>query len=201
MLDFAAHNCPAGFCIFPPGVPILFDQVFQGEPATYRYDWNGDGTFEESSSAPVTSHAFAAGFYLPVVQVLRGNLSDTRPLALPIEIESDPLLAPPAPPAAFAATRLGEADPAATSPTFPVPGPPVVAYRFTWSEPAGNETGFNLYVQRDGGPFALIDSEPRGAASTGALFLAVGSAYVARVTAYNLGGESAPSTALRLDPR
>ena len=84
VLQFAARNCPAGFCIFPPGVPILFDQAFEGEPTAYRYDWNGDGVFEETSSAPVTSHAFASGFYQPVVQVQRGTLTFTYRHLLPI---------------------------------------------------------------------------------------------------------------------
>lgn len=198
VLQFAARNCPAGFCIFPPGVPILFDQAFEGEPTAYRYDWNGDGVLEETTSAPVTSHAFTPGFYQPVLQVQRGTLTFTYRHLLPIEIESDPGISKPLPPASFTATRVGVAEPGTSGTSASTPGQPLVAYRFTWTEPVGNETGFNLYVSMNGARFKLLTSEARGSRSSETLFLAKGAAYNLHLTAFNLAGESAP-TQLYLD--
>ncbi len=201
MLQFAARNCPAGFCIFPPGVPILFDQSFEGAPITYRYDWNGDGTFEETSANPVPAHSFALGFYQPILQVQRETQAATYQHLLPIEIEFDPTISPPPPSAAFTATQMGIAEPNTADLSFPSPTQPLVAYKFTWAEPSANETGFNLYVSKAGSPFQILTSEPRGTRSTEALFFVKGSSYSVRLTGFNLGGESAPSFTLVLDLR
>lgn len=72
VLTFLAA-CPFGFCIFPAGTPILFQQTFAGTPTAYRYDWNGDGSFEQVSATPVPSHAYPAA----------GLAASGQPLALP----------------------------------------------------------------------------------------------------------------------
>lgn len=65
----------------------------------------------------------------------------------------------------------------------------------------GNEIGFNLYVSRNGAPFQVLTSEPRGATTTETIFLTKGIVYVVRATAYNLAGESGPSSTISIDFR
>ncbi|HXU44631.1 MAG TPA: hypothetical protein VN783_03840, partial [Thermoanaerobaculia bacterium] len=90
ILAFAAQGCTLGFCLFAPGVPIFFDQRFDGSPTAYLYDWDGNGTFEEVSGVPVPSHAYGKpGVYLPVLKVTSGPLSATFRHAAPILVQSN----------------------------------------------------------------------------------------------------------------
>jgi hypothetical protein len=52
------------------GQPITFAQQVSGAVSTYRYDWDGNGSFEQSSTAPVLQHAYlTSGFFRPRLQV------------------------------------------------------------------------------------------------------------------------------------
>jgi PKD repeat protein len=72
--SFQAQSCKFGVCGFEINQTITFDQVVSGGPSKYEYDWDGNGTFEETSSVPVTTHKYgAAGTYVPVLRVTRGS--------------------------------------------------------------------------------------------------------------------------------
>ncbi len=68
--------CPFGFCAFETQQPITFEHEVTGFPQTYLYDWDGNGSFEESSTEPVLTHAYTrAGRFRPVLRVVRGSES------------------------------------------------------------------------------------------------------------------------------
>lgn len=77
IVTFAAQ-CP-GDCLFDTGQTITFDVVVQGNPTLYEYDWDGNGSFEESSPTVVTTHAYAAaGSFVPRLRVSRDAFSQTK---------------------------------------------------------------------------------------------------------------------------
>lgn len=91
ILAFEAQDCTLGFCLFAPGVPIRFDQRFEGSQLAYLYDWDGNGTFEEAAGSPVANHAYPApGIYTPVLKVLSGRRSATFRHAALILVQSPP---------------------------------------------------------------------------------------------------------------
>ncbi len=203
VLRFTASNCPLGFCIFPIGTPVLFDQAFAGTPTVYRYDWNGDGTYEQVSPAPVASHSYAAaGLYTPVVQVSDATATSTFRHSLPLLIEGTSQAPPPAP-AGLALDVV--AYEVSGPPTPPVPTDvwtlthAIVSAR--WTDRSTDELGFNLYMSRAGGPFLLVAVIPAGITTAPNQKIEMGSLYAFRVTAYGPGGESAPSTTVNLDLR
>jgi PKD repeat protein len=71
---FQAQGCAFGFCIFEPNKSVGFVDSTAGEPDTWEYDWNGDGTYEDGSNAvPRTSHTYATeGTFQPKLRVWRG---------------------------------------------------------------------------------------------------------------------------------
>jgi PKD repeat protein len=74
--------CFGGACLAEAGELVQFSDSTSGAPSLYEYDWDGDGTFEQSASAPVTTHAFdRAGQFTPVLRVHRGSETDTSALA------------------------------------------------------------------------------------------------------------------------
>lgn len=65
--------CNVAPCIFGVNESISFAQEVEGSPDTYQYDWAGDGTYEQSSPTPVTTHTYsAAGNYAPKMRIVRG---------------------------------------------------------------------------------------------------------------------------------
>ena len=74
-LGFRAKLCSYGFCILPASTPLYFVERIGGLPTLYRYDWDGNGGFEEASSAPDLVHSFAStGFFTPQLEVSRGSI-------------------------------------------------------------------------------------------------------------------------------
>lgn len=66
-------NCGFIVCSFNTGQPVTFSQMVEGDPDTYEYDWQGDGTFEQSSPTPVTSHTYTTtGLFRPKLRIRRG---------------------------------------------------------------------------------------------------------------------------------
>ncbi len=102
------------------GNQITFNDASTGAEV-WEYDWDGNGTFEESSvGSPITSHTYAAtGKYRPTLRVKRGT-SETDVyalfhLGLPEFIEVDP------------------AQPASITLSGPSSGSPNAGYTFTAS--------------------------------------------------------------------
>jgi hypothetical protein len=77
LLTFEAQGCDAGFCIFNRGEPITFTVETNATPDRYLWDWDGNGTVDEVTVAPV-SHAYEDfGIFTPRVTVERGSGSDS----------------------------------------------------------------------------------------------------------------------------
>jgi len=91
---FAAVCSP--FCLFHVGETVSFNLTTQGNPTTYAYDWDGNGTTDQVSSAPVATHRFTApGSFRPRLTVSRGTqaVSASVPIPLFIQPASGPIFA------------------------------------------------------------------------------------------------------------
>jgi len=156
-LSFAARLCSASACSYPAGMPIDFGvKVSGGIPGSYEYDWNGDGSFEESAVFPV-SHVYAApGRYTPKLRLRLGSW--TAVMAHPFPIVVNTVAAAPLPPTSLSVAVAGSFAPAATDP----PGTPVrVGYSLGAADPPGLR-GYAAFVN-DGGTyrFAGLLAAPR----------------------------------------
>jgi len=71
--------CNFNPCSGTVGVALSFIQEVEGSPDTYEYDWNGDGSFEQTSSTPVLTHTYpAVGNFAATLRVKRGAETVTR---------------------------------------------------------------------------------------------------------------------------
>ena len=72
--------CPFGSCFFTTAENVPFTDASTGAE-TYEYDWDGNGTVDQTSSTPVTSHRFTVANtnpgYTPKLTVKRGSESNT----------------------------------------------------------------------------------------------------------------------------
>ena len=78
--DFKAQLfCFAGLCDASPGTIIPFALTYQGTPTEFAYDWDGDGTFEDTNNtSPVTQHTYPStqtGLITPAVRISAGSAS------------------------------------------------------------------------------------------------------------------------------
>jgi PKD domain len=74
--QFQVQGCAFGFCVFDAGTVLTFGESVSGTPDFYDYDWNADGTYDETSATPVTTHVYGtAGTYHPVLRIRRGSES------------------------------------------------------------------------------------------------------------------------------
>lgn len=68
-------TCSLGFCDCPLNTPITFSIDATGNPVTYDFDWDGDGSFEQTgvTAGPSTTHTFtSAGSVVPKVRGVNG---------------------------------------------------------------------------------------------------------------------------------
>ena len=146
---FQAQGCQI-FCDFPVGQEIPFVHQVDGNPTAYQYDWDGNGTFEQTSATPVTSHAYdAAGQYVPVLRLQRGTELST-PRAHPMAIQAYPAPAAVAAPSGLTAIALA------------------THVALAWTDNAADESSF--LVERGSaatGPFTQIATR-QARAGTGA---------------------------------
>jgi PKD repeat protein len=67
-------QCNVAPCFFGVGETITFAQSVEGDPNSYQYDWDGNGSFEQTSATPVTTHSYSAGgSYAPKMRIVRGT--------------------------------------------------------------------------------------------------------------------------------
>lgn len=99
---FAARLCSSTSCVYPTGLPIQFDvQLHGGIPATYEYDWDGNGTYEEIVPFPVSHTYLTAGTFTPRLRLHLGPWTSVLIHPHPIRINpSSGLLSSPYPVAA-----------------------------------------------------------------------------------------------------
>jgi PKD repeat protein len=145
-LAFAARLCSPSACAYPAGMPIDFKvQVSGGIPASYDFDWNGDGTFEESVPFPVPHVYPTPGTFTPRLRLRLGSWS--RVIVHPYPIRINPAsTAMPLPPTTIASSAIGLIAPLATDP----PGTRLrVAYSLSAVDPPGI-LGYAAYVNTGG---------------------------------------------------
>jgi PKD repeat protein len=139
---FAAHLCSATSCTFPAGLPIDFDvHVAGGIPVAYDWDWDGNGTYDQTTLFP-TSHIYSSpGTFRPRIRLRLGSYSAVLTHSQAITIQSvSGFLSPPSNVAAQASALRPpqDGDP---------PGTPVqVAYTVTATSPNPNIRGYAAYV-------------------------------------------------------
>lgn len=62
--------CPDALCFFRAEDAVTFRTRISTEASRFAYDWNADGTFEETSDKPIDTHIFSsAGTYRPRLRV------------------------------------------------------------------------------------------------------------------------------------
>jgi PKD repeat protein len=79
--------CQTIVCQVVPGSTVNFEQTVGGLPELYEYDWDGNGTWDQSSSSPVTSHFYPSttqGSLTPRMKITRGGDSLEKPLDRPL---------------------------------------------------------------------------------------------------------------------
>lgn len=87
VINSFAAKCPFGLCLFDTGTAITLEHDVDGDPEFYDYDWNGDGSFEDSGNlAPKASHVYnSPGTYTPRLRVRRGTAEKvSAPLSLQV---------------------------------------------------------------------------------------------------------------------
>jgi hypothetical protein len=196
ILDFSAKNCALGFCLFPPNVPVLFREFYTDFPTRFRYDWDGGGTWDETTTAPKMYHVFTSqGFVSPRFEITQGPYVSVAQHPS-IFISRDSTIAPPLPPTAPRLEITGSVvlTPEVT-PGEPVP-PPVSRplYRVAWTDSSNNELGFLLYRAVGSASFEPVDVAPANAVFSDSFFLLPATTYRFYLTAYNLAGEGIASS-------
>ncbi|HSK76867.1 MAG TPA: PKD domain-containing protein, partial [Thermoanaerobaculia bacterium] len=67
-------QCNVAPCLFGVNEAITFAQVVEGDPNTYKYDWDGNGSYEQTSTTPILTHTYTqAGSYKPKMAIVRGT--------------------------------------------------------------------------------------------------------------------------------
>jgi PKD repeat protein len=148
---FAARLCSSTSCTYPVGMPIEFDvQLHGGIPAAYEYDWDGNGTYEEVASFPVSHIYPTAGTFTPRLRLRLGPWTSVLTHPHPIRINSSSgLLSPPYP---VAATQGRSVPPTNSDP----PGTPVrTAYAISTPAQTG-VLGYAAYLDPGTGSFTFV---------------------------------------------
>ena len=197
-LAFQARLCgsPAS-CSYPAGLPIEFlVQVGGGIPTSYDYDWDGNGSYEESVPFPVPHIFNAPGLYTPKLRLRLGASSAV--ISHPFAIRINPAVtSSPLPPTVLSAAAAGLRPPAATDP----PGTLIrAAYTVSAVDPPGI-LGYAAYVGESGAyRFAGLLS-PRNPTASDSLLLPqapLGTARYLSLRAFTATGFGPSSLTVRL---
>jgi PKD repeat protein len=199
-LGFRAKLCSYGFCIVPASTPLYFVERIGGLPTLYRYDWDGNGGFEESSSAPDLVHSFAStGFFTPQLEASRGSIRSTVSHDGTIAVTpAEPFALPPTP-TGLSATFLALLPPDPLDPSQTTLRP---TFLVGVSSPPPGLLGYNAYLSLNGGPFrlayALLPGLPATDPLSVPLFDPAHDTLLLALTAVSYAGESPRSAAVRL---
>lgn len=197
-LVFHAPLCSAGFCLFPTNTPIFFEQALTGLPTSYGYDWDGNGSFEQTSSTPVLTHVYAAANQVvaPKWRALRGTTASAA-------LTHDPFVATltqnlalrPSPPTAPVVAFTGYT----TRPTDPRWGSTLLASYSVRTSPGTSLLGYHAYLTT-GLNRTLSAAVPPAGVGTVVLPASDAATGTARLdlTALSTAAESLPSTSVLL---
>lgn len=197
-LTFHAPLCSAGFCLFPTNTPIFFEQTLTGLPTSYGYDWDGNGSFEQTSATPVLTHVYTASNLIvaPKWRALRGTSASAA-------LTHDPFVATltqnlalrPSPPTTPVVAFTGYT----TRPTDPRWGSTLLASYSVRTSPGTSLLGFHAYLTIGLSRTITAAISPSG---LGSVYLPASdaSAGTARLdlTALSTSAESLPSASVLL---
>jgi len=195
-LRFQAVLCAPPSCSYPAGMPVNFDlQLSGGIPTAYDYDWNGDGTFEETTVFPVAHVYSQAGSYQPRLRLRHGTSASTITHPYPIVVARPS--SNPSPPSTTQVAAEALVSPAATDP----PGTLARrAYQISAPSQAGI-SGYAVFVNANGSyAFAGLLQANR-AIATDRLLLPVVSPSGSRflyLRAFSASGYGSPSIPVRV---
>jgi hypothetical protein len=194
---FQAVLCPPSSCTYPAGLPLQFlIQVTRGLPETYEYDWNGDGTWDETATAPVHFHAYAlAGTYRPRVRLRHGTWTSPVLAHAPITVRSVSISGAPPVPTGLSAAYIGVQAPTHADP----PGTLWREAYALWAMSQGHR-GFVVYLSISGGPSrpaAFLPATPSGV-NLLSPYLRSGLAAAVYFEAFNDSGISLSSSVIAL---
>lgn len=159
LTQFVADAC-AGLCVYPAGVPLSFRHHGSGIATTWRYDWDGNGSFEQTAARPVTSHSFGVGFFVPRVEASGSAGSSTLAHDGTIVTQAFDSSRRPTAPTFLTAAYQGLAAPGddlARTGNAP-------SWRLSAVAPTGL-VAFNVYLSRAGGSFSHLATLPSLATS------------------------------------
>jgi hypothetical protein len=145
----------------PAGLPVSFElRVAGGIPDAYDFDWNGDGSWDESLPFPPAFHLFSPGTFRPAVRVRRGTWASPRVSLPPLTfVPAGWFLTPPYP---VSLSPLGPYPPPQGAP----PGTPsLLAYDV--QTPFTGALGYSAHFSLNGGSwqYAGLISGNRAAAA------------------------------------
>ncbi|HEX5720024.1 MAG TPA: PKD domain-containing protein [Thermoanaerobaculia bacterium] len=85
--------CAFAPCGFDTNTQINFEVNVSGDPTGYEFDWDGNGSFEDTTSRPdaqgLVKHSYStAKTYKPVMKIVRGAESLTSPEHFPIVVSN-----------------------------------------------------------------------------------------------------------------
>ncbi len=195
--SFLAARCPQ-LCSYPAVMPLTFSLSFLGGlPSAFEYDWDGNGTFEETSRFPVPFHTYNnAGTYRPVVRLRRGTWSaQLAHSALTIT----PIVSTQTPgqPTGLHATFLGTRQATAADPPGTLP-----RMAFAVQVTASGHLGFVAYLSLLGSPSRPVGVLPAdlGQAEVLTPWIPTGAAATLYLRPFNSFGLGVPSFAIPLTP-
>lgn len=93
--------CNVAPCIFGVGEAITFAQEVEGGPNTYKYDWDGNGTYDETRTQPAetVTHTYStAGSYSPRMAIVRGTEPEVVRIHPQFVVSGSTVNPPPPPP-------------------------------------------------------------------------------------------------------
>lgn len=111
-------QCNVAPCIFSVGESITFTQLVEGDPNLYKYDWDGNGSYEQTSPTEVKTHTYsAAGTYTPKMAIVRGTEPEVTFTHSQFTVSGAPPPPPPPPPGpsiSISGSSSGQVDTAVT---------------------------------------------------------------------------------------
>jgi len=185
---------------YAAGLPLPVALSHEGGFASsFEYDWDGNGSFEEVSSVPVTSHTYGrAGLFRPVVRLRQGGVVRSLAAETALTITPANFFLTPARPAGVTSRFLRQVDPAPADP----PGTlarSAFAVRGSVSNPA-SILGYLAYLSLDRSAYGFLAMLPADLSSVELLTPRLGSGRTGTLVlrAFNAYGAGPASVAVPL---
>jgi PKD repeat protein len=144
--------CNVAPCVFGVGEPITFLQDVSGEPTLFEYDWDGNGSFEQSGPAIVPTHTYdTASTYNAKLRIVRG--AETKEAIFTLVVSGDGPPPPPPPSITIGGPSSGNANQALSFSASASNCTPAASWSWSASgggSVAGNGSSVNVTWSNDG---------------------------------------------------